>query len=277
MAIDDILNDLKQDGGSPATAAHKQISDALQLNQDRAMNLVKIQRILDTLECNLERTTVPHSERISAWLGNYRHELAGWSISARQRFGSELADGLRPLGITLQGQAPSLRAGLFSIELRAEQNKVEIWYGPKQERLADAPMSAELVCKKIEQIRKGMGSDLEPPALIVKIQEALRRVPPIEGQRGLPIGLVLPEVAFLIQSPTFSLNPVREYYRSYSRADFSYDLFRCAEDASLRKRIQLVVATRKYTARKPEYLWVPSDLTGRGSTYSHIIAEETRP
>ncbi len=276
-AINALLADLKRAGGSYADSAHKQLTEIQELDRERGANLPKIKRILDTLERNLERTSVPHAEPIRAWLTSYRYEIDRWLLSARQQFGAELADKLRPLSIILQGQAPLLRAGLFSIELSSEQGKVEIWYGPNQERMGDAPMIASEVSKRIEQIGRKLGSGLEPPNLIAKLETAIRRVPQIEGHRGVPIGAVLPELAFQIQEATFYLNPVREHYRSYSRADFSYDIFRCNEDDRIRKRIHLDVATRIHTARKTDYIWVPSDRTGRGTRFSHIIIEEARP
>ncbi len=277
MDIEDLLADLKQAGGSAAEIAHKFILEIRDLDRERGANLARLPHLLDKLERHLEKTNFPHREETRVWLTDYRDEFNHWATVARQRFGSELADALQSLNITLQGQIPLLRAGLFAIELQADQNKVALWYGPQQERLGEAPMQAIEVCKRIERLRKGLGSSLDPHTFVGKLEEALRRIPPIQGQRGIPIGLVLPEVAFLVQSATFFSNPVRENYRSYSRADFSYDLFRCAEEVQFRKRFQLVVATRMHTARKTDYLWVPSDLSGRGSTYSHIIAEEVRP
>ncbi len=276
MNIEDLLADLKKAEGSTAKTAHKLISDILKQDRNREANQTKIVRLLDKIQSHIEQNSFPLNEQVRTWLNNYRAEFDRWIASIRQRFGADLADRLQTSGIDLRGQAPKLSAGLFTIELHAERNKVTIWYGPLQERLVDSPMQAAEVCKRIEKFQKELGSNLDPPLFVEKMKQALRRISSMEGQEGkrIPIGHVLPELAFLVQSNRFLANPVRQNYRSYSRADFSYDLFRCAEEEQFRRCFQLVVATRMHTQKKADYLWVPSDRSGQGSCYSHIIAHE---
>lgn len=92
----------------------------------------------------------------------------------------------------------------------------------------------------------------------------------------MPIIKVLTELAFLLQNSHFHQDPRRENYESYSRADFSYDLFRIHRYQLSPLKIQLKVATREYTRQRTDFLWIPDDENGRGTTYSHLLVEEVQ-
>lgn len=267
--VEDLLTALRNDKSDTAKKVRKLISKIQKLDLDQGANPAQYLRYLDEIQ-----SLLPHYEQIQMWLSSCRQKFDRWATFVRQQFGAELADELQSLDITLQGQVPNLRAGIFTIKLFVEQNKAEIWYGPEQEHLSDCAIHVTKVCKEIKHFKENLGCGLDPQTFVQKLVEALRRISPTEQQHRIPLVRVLPEVAFLIQQPKFYSNPIHKHYRGYSRADFSYDLFRCAEEDMFHTQFQLVVATRMHTARKNGYLWVPTDHTGRGSTYSHIIFKE---
>jgi len=184
----------------------------------------------------------------------------------RNRFGSELEKRLTEIGIKLEGHYPELRAGLFTIELDFDSNKAIIWYGPKQERMGLCPLSPDKIVKMIAEIRSSLGSGLEKEALLGKLREAYFRASKGKDDIPVPILEVMRELAFLLQPPAFFVDPRKENYKSYSRADFSYDLFRLSNVRNLK----LVTATRAFTKSRSKFLWVPHSESGAGTTYSHL-------
>jgi hypothetical protein len=127
----------------------------------------------------------------------------------------------------------------------------------------------------IEKAKKELGSGLNEEELLQRIHSAYYRV--VGGKRGEPAPIieVLAELAYLLQSQKFRQDPRKENYRSYGRADFSYDLYRVRKyQSSNLSRLRLNVATRIDTRRRANFLWVPDDESGKGTTYSKLVFEE---
>jgi hypothetical protein len=216
-------------------------------------------------------------EILHSWIDQYRQDLVKSEQQLKKQFGVDLEYELGEIGLSLSGQYPDLKAGLFTIELDFEKERVTLWYGPKQERLDQCPFSVAKVVALIEKVRKQLGSRLSKDEFLSKLQEAYSRT--AGSELGEPVSIigVLAELAYLLQSSQFRQDPRRENYRGYSRADFSYDLFQVRQSGSLApldKRLQLVVATRAHTRRRQDFLWVPDDESGRGATYSHLQFQE---
>jgi hypothetical protein len=179
---------------------------------------------------------------------------------------------------TLEGQYPDLRAGLFTIGLDFDKGKANVWYGPKQENLGQCSLSVKEVAAKIKDIRSQIGSKIGEEELIKKIQEAAFRSMGKDFKGAVPLTNILTELAFSIQSSKFRQDPKKENFESYSRADFSYDLFRIrqAQHGILTKqKLHLIVATRGHTRKREDFLWVPEDLRGKGTAYSHLEISTT--
>ncbi len=104
-----------------------------------------------------------------------------------------------------------------------------------------------------------------------KLREAYSRVAEANPNDPAPIISVLTELSYLLQSPQFRQDPRRENFRSYSRADFSHDVYNTRQ----LKVLNLTVATRAHTKRRMDFLWIPDDESGRGTTYSHLHFRET--
>jgi len=181
------------------------------------------------------------------------------------------------LGLSLSGQYPELKAGLFTIEIDFDRWKAVLWYGPKQERLGQLDLSVKKIASRIEKARQQLGSQLPEEELLLKLQEAYHRLPSAKRGEPAPIIRVLSELSYLLQNSRFLQDPRRENYRSYSRADFSFDLFRIRKFQSstlFPSKLQLTVATRAHTRRRSDYLWIPGKEDGNGTTYSHLQFEE---
>ena len=81
-----------------------------------------------------------------------------------------------------------------------------------------------------------------------------------------------------MQNDKFRSDPQKNNYKTYSRADFSFDLYRLKKpnENILRDHVQLSVAIRAYTTRRDQFLWIPGDNQGNGSAYSHIKVFEVK-
>jgi len=257
----------------------KQLSE---LDQNRAANLRKIKDTLRQMIQSVERLDrfAEWAKDLRGWLEGYQKELEAEQQEFHQLFGAKLEKELQGQGLSLSGHYPELRSGLFTIELDFEKWCAMLWYGPKQERLTQCALSPIEVAKVTDDLRKQLGSQLSGEVFLQRLQNAYQRVLIITGSKDgdpAPIIKVLSELAHLLQEPRFHQDPKREHYKGYSRADFSYDLFRVhqSEPSDLfHRKLRLVVATRALTRRRQDFLWVPDDETGKGTVYSHLQFEE---
>lgn len=259
-------------------SAVKLLKEISRLEQNRVKNLSQLRARLTKLDKiigQLGQGVTDQHKALCNWVEQYKRDLINFEEQIKKRFGVELEQKLKEKGLSLSGQYPELKAGLFTIELDFDKRRVTLWYGPKQERLDQCRLLAVEVANRVEKVRQQLGSHLEEEEFLKKLQKAYLRI--AGSQQGAPVAIieVLSELAYLLQSPQFHQNPRRENYRSYSRADFSYDLYRFARRA-VYKGLRLTVATWTHTKRRQDFLWVPTDEGGKGTTYSHLqFKEET--
>jgi len=265
---------------------NKLLREIFKLDKNRNENLPKIRQAISKLKdvANSVQMVETSAHNLTKWISQYESEVTNAEEEIRKQFGAKLEKELGKLGLSLSGQYPELKAGLFTIELDFDKWKATLWYGPKQEHLVQCPLSVSKIAHQLEKERQQLGSRLPENQLLEKIGEAYYRVvgmkrgenAPIIGENA-PIIRVLAELSYLLQSPDFLQDPKRENYRSYSRADFSYDLFRIQrfqKEAHSLSQIQLTIATLTHTKRRSDFLWVPYDEHGKGTAYSHLKFEK---
>jgi len=254
-----------------AESAVKLLKSISRLEQNRLHNLPQLRTRLTQLDGYLKQLIQnPETfEALQNWADDYRRELLNSEQDFRKLFGGVLEEELKKKGLSLSGQYPDLKTGLFTIELDFDREEAILWYGPKQERLSQCPLNAVEVVKSVEKIKGQLGGNLDKAEFLQRLQEAYSRVVGDEAGDPAPIIDVLTEFAYLLQSSRFLQDPRREHYRGYGRADFSYDLF-LLRQSSLPEGLHLLVATRARTRRRRDFLWVPDNVSGRGTTYSHL-------
>lgn len=260
-------------------SADKILKEISRLDQNRIQNLSQLKVRAAKLEGILQRLSLDADPReaLSNWASRYKQALMDSEEQLRVQFGAELEQELKKIGLPLSGQYPALKAGLFTIEPDFDKGQATLWYGPKQERLDKCHLTASKVANRIEKAKRQLGSGLSEDEFLKKLQRAYSRVAESQYHEPIPIIKVLAELAHLLQSSRFYGDPRRENYKSYSRADFSYDLFRVQRSEPhilLSKKFQLVVATRVHTKQRQDFLWVPEDESGKGTTYSHLQFKE---
>lgn len=253
----------------------KTLKEISRFDKDRAGNLPQLRNRLNKLQ-KLRSSwdpTVKPLDLLDSWMDKYRQELDGVEDQARRKFGTLLETELVKIGLGLGGHYPELKAGMFTIELDFDKKQANLWYGPKQEKLDRVRLSAAEIAKRIEKLKKQLGSELSEDQFVDKMRRACVRAADGQTGKSVPIGDVLAEMAYLCQDSRFRQDPRRENYRTYGRADFSYDLYKHRSTAAY-KGLSLTVASRAYTKNRKRFLWVPDDEQGKGTTYSHIKFKE---
>jgi hypothetical protein len=274
MDIRDLIEDLTRQQKSIRLVVQR-LQRLSRLDEDRKENMPALVIEVARLEKSgvLTRDGEAATRKLTDWLEQYKGVLRSEALEMQKHLGSDLERPLAELGLTLSGQYPTLKAGLFTIETDFDHFKAIIWYGPRQERLAQCPLTARRIVEQVAQSKANLGSGLPSQEITEKIRDAYYEV--AGAKRGEPaaIGDVLATLAKVFETGMSS----RSTPRTYTRADFSYDLFRIRQSGAKslqQSRLHLTVATRVHTKRRSGFLWVPEDETGRGTTYSHLRWEE---
>ena len=161
MDLDQLLKEL--------STYRKNLQSAIQLlkgisslDQDRAGNLPQLRAQLNKLNEIIEKLDqgVNQSENVRSWVNQYKCDLDTAEANLQKSFGAELARELEKRGLSLSGQYPELKAGFFTIELDFARGRTVLWYGSKQERLHQCPLSAARVAKEIEKVKQQLGTQL---------------------------------------------------------------------------------------------------------------------
>ena len=254
------------------------MNEIKKLDESRAANLralkARTEKII-TICAVLDDSTIV--KEFSAEIDAYQQTLVQSEQSLVDEFGVRLEGLLQSRQVTLSGQYPNLRAGLFTIKMDVKNWQVTLWYGPEQERLEKCPLDAVTVANRISAQLDTLGAQLAPKQymeILSNVYKKVRLEP--SSDETVPIIQLLPEMALALQDKAFLKDPNKENYIPYSRADFSFDLFKFKQcnQTDLPILVQLTVAARAHTTDKSKYLWIPDDLKGNGSTYSHIRIRE---
>jgi hypothetical protein len=196
----------------------------------------------------------------------------------RFEFGRQLLAGLEGSGMTVKGQLPLLRVGLFTVRTDFEAGSATVFWGPEIERLKSGLALAPAELAKTlrswnERLRQ---KAVNPTKFVARLHAAYRRHC---GVGGLPEGSrvflldLLSELVLLMQPESFRLNPAREKFVEYPRVRFSFDLFRLKQGGPLTVgdvQLKLHVANFDATTEKAKALWVPNSEEGDGTHYSYM-------
>ncbi len=192
------------------------------------------------------------------------------------KFVSELADLVeRRHGWKVKGHLPNLRAGPYTLEVKVNEGEVALWLGPRQELLevVHTQMPARVVDRLSALHSTLLASNFDERRFLARLEEAYSLAAARTRRKfgeDVPITVVLTLMALLVQDRRFSNDPRRRNYRDYSRAKFAYELFRTRQREIDGKRLELRTASRAYTRRRSDFIWIPTDLYGNGEPCSHI-------
>ena len=275
METGELVETMRRSGAPPALlgllAAYRK-AEARQPRQvaKLATQLAKIQMSVeaDMAAQNPESLFAEEMRRpLAEWLRLQHDSLEATRAEQKQVFGVRLAARLKESEIDLKGAYPRMQASLFVLTLDFVAGECILWYGPEQERLAKLATDPDKVAAAIVKARGNLGSKLEPASFAAKLAEAAALTQCSEGRKPKRLPALLPSLAFLQQSDAWRQNPLRSRFTDYSRADFSFDLYRCQ---SALGGIRLATAIQSETQRRSDFLWIPSNLSGSGGYFSKI-------
>jgi uncharacterized ubiquitin-like protein YukD len=177
-------------------------------------------------------------------------------MTIRQTFGAELEKELTKIGFNLEGHYPLLKTMFYTLDVDFEHNKVGIWYGPEQAKLTTCKLSAPDVADSLRRWHKQITHDstLSDEAFI----KVLYTIVGDQERMSIP-DLVS---GYIKRIGTMSKKTARIF--------LSYDLYRLKTRIVDGDELSLVTATRAYTQRKSDFLWIPTDDRGHGNYISHI-------
>jgi hypothetical protein len=129
----------------------------------------------------------------------------------------------------------------------------------------------------MREVQQGLGSGIQEKELLARLHDAYLAL--LSGRLGEPVPIIrllgvlqktLHQRASDSETRTGAPHP-------YRRVDFSFDLFRLRQADTVDfngMRLGLIVATRAFTRKRQDFLWVPDDASGKGTTYSHLQFRE---
>ena len=217
-------------------------------------------------------------QRLADWCRDESVAIEQSRAEFRFEFGRQLVAGLEGSDMTVKGQLPLLRVGLFTVRADFDAGSATIFWGPEIEKLKSglnlAPAELATTLRRWnERLRQ---KSVEPAKLAAKLHTAYRRLCGFaglnEGNRVFLLDL-LSELVLLMQPESFRLNPAQEKFVEYPRVRFSYDLFRLKQAGMFAvgdAQMKLHVANFDATTEKAKALWVPDNEEGDGTHYSYI-------
>ncbi|MDX1991999.1 MAG: hypothetical protein SF029_06405, partial [bacterium] len=233
-------NDTLKDAQKSFQAISKLFGEIVRLEKKKFDNLADIKAKLfqaETIIAGMIETDA--LKTVLEQLHSFAKDLTDVRPIDTSQYGIGLAQYLKELGINLSGQYPELKAGLFQLDVNFEQGSTIIWYGPKQEKVAQCSLDPKEVAEIIQETQSRLGSQLTPEAFADKLKEAYR----LSMSDGRPASIiqVLSIFTLVYQDQKYFHDPKLAHFREYTRIDFSYDLLRLRE--YLVDELRLTVAT----------------------------------
>jgi hypothetical protein len=186
-------------------------------------------------------------------------------------FGNELNSELIKLNLKLEGRSPKYKTNYYGIEIDIHKNICKIYYGFNEEYIGSEKLDPKLISDYIYNYENSILTNKIDPSLFKKTYDTLVLQQRGDFKQRIPIIKLLTHLAVIQQNTKFESNPTKSNYKSYSRIQFSHDIYMIKRDNKL--KIKLITANRAQVKNKNTYLWIPVNQT-MGSVYSYIEITE---
>jgi len=168
-------------------------------------------------------------------------------MDVKHQFGAEIEKELAKIGFDLKGHYPLLKTGIYTLDVDQDQVKVGIWYGPEQAKLASCKLYADEVARKLSELNEEITAHrFEDEAFLRILHEAA----------GEQDRISIPDLVTYLADRDVYGTKTKKTIRTF----LSYDLYRLSKRTVDDIEISLVTATRAYTQRKSDFLWVPPSM-----------------
>jgi DNA-binding transcriptional MerR regulator len=245
------------------------------LSKDPVGKSFEMEEILKRMEKEVKALEAPLLDEVKRWIEEKRREVDKAKEEMRHEFAKRLGELLKEKGKRVEGRYPLLRVGFFSIEVDFTKRRASLLFG-HEKILSNIPLDPEKVVKGIEVVEGEIMKPIDFQREMDLLYESYRRVLKLRdlplGER-VPIMEVLQQYLLFKQPKAFLSDPVRKNFRGYGRVQFGYDLYRLKKSgvrARGKLKMVLVTATFDATRKKENFIWVPDDERGNGTTYSYI-------
>jgi len=155
-----------------------------------------------------------------------------------------------------------------------DNNTVAIWFGPLQEKLKTCRLVPEDIVEKIKDNHNKIAQQRYDDKTFCSYLYNAYKIASYRNElkigEQIKIRDILSEFAFLIQDITFKTNPVKNRYKDYGSVFFAHDLYRLKERKIENHELNMITATRAFTNKRSDFLWIPSNEKGDGNYISHI-------
>ena len=276
----DLLKTLSKEGAN-IRDIQKSIRTVKRLTENEPLdNLYKIKQEVVKIERILKQSKLDEfvKDGIEQHIQSIKAKIPEWEESAKKSFGQRLEQALQQLGFELKGHYPTLKVSFYTLKMDIDNNHIEIWYGPEQEKLGSSKLIPEAIAQKLKNVHAQITQrEIDDKTFLSNLYSAYKVAVYRNGKKtrdAIPIRDILSDFSFLIQNRKFKMNPIKDYYKEYGCVFFSYDLYRLKERKMNEYELNLVTATRAYTQRRSDFLWIPSNERGDGVYISHIKFKE---
>ncbi len=213
-----------------------------------------------------------------------RELTAGLSLKVDEAFSrakTVVASGLaRELGkrdLKLSGNFPRLSCGILTLEFTFDSGgKVNIFFGPRIEKLRQVPVHIEPIAEAIFSIYDSLeGSGFDEENHLDTVFRAYSNTLQLLGEDmggAIPISDVILQTAILKQGKKFLADPVKSSFSSYGRSRFSYDLSRTNIRTIAGRELHLTVASMEQTKKPGSHLWIPHGPRSLKGTHFSMIS-----
>jgi len=211
-----------------------------------------------------------------------RASIATTTAESRQRLERErailagaVAKKLGEAGLKVSGNLPTLFAGFFSMEFTfGSKGLCTLWLGPRKYRLGTAPLDADAIATLLLFFNDRLFSgSFDEQAFMVEVETAYRVALVRAGAgygRPIPLAEIIPELALMRQKDTFLLDPRKESFVSWGRAEFAAAMSRVRNRTAGDVEMRLDVATMSQTRKPADHVWIPRPGSLEGMNFATI-------
>ncbi|MEM0203191.1 MAG: hypothetical protein QXO16_04320 [Archaeoglobaceae archaeon] len=255
-----------------------QTIEKLSINEP-SNNLHKINAEVDKIKKMMRQKTLDDfvTKEVEAYIQTKEAQISQWKEEAKKTLGLRLKEAFEKYNFEWRGTLPNIRIKFYRLHFDLDNNKVDVWYGPEQERLFSMQLLPEKIAKKLHDIDTQITKKrFEDRTFLFYLWKAYKLAVCSNNQNiGDPVKIsnVLLYFAVLSQNKKFQIDPIKTNYSDYGRIFFSYDLYRLKERRleGENMELELKIATRAYTERREDFLWIPSNEEGDGNYFSHVV------
>lgn len=247
--------------------------------KDNKTTLIKkIRNMLESENQNNEINIQEIDKELNIYTQSLKTHISQWKENFRKYFLTNLEKLLKEKEFELKGKLPVLKTWIFSFKIDFESQYIPIWYGPEQEKVAKSKLDYIILAETIEKYYKHIvNRELDDLSYLEKLYRAYEVSLFKEGKKiGDQVSVIdlLLDYIFLIQNNKYKANPRKEFYTDYPRYLFSYDLYRLKRRKYKNFELTPIIATRAYTKKQSDFIWIPTNEKGDGNYISHFKFRE---